>query len=540
SGFSPHEGIVFESCFHWNLATYFQEKPVIQEEYTRRKGPMVNTYSLMCDILEGLKYMHSFPVPIPQGDLTPENISVDRQGNAKISLFSFGRVLAALPPAAGVTAPVGSVLLSRWMSPELLTSDQQPTTESDMWAVGCICYWILTGLKPYDTFGRDDFAGVQSIRGQPPATLASVYHGYTWITNGIWSAIARCWKQDPILRTNAKEFLSILKTLEGRKIPWLPITVADLTGKVRFDPSQRQQNPMTNYSFIWRFDLKDANVTAEVRIRMVLHETIYVPRWYSKAAPIILKTGHGYQSSDAEEEALVSSIRNEVALMTQLDHPGILKLLGIDSSLPQKYWPDMILESPTHEILSLLLDQNRLNLSQNTQILVDVASALKYIHRHDGGAIAHGNIQPENIFVLPNGRAKLANFTCAFQYISGHSMSPTRLSTTITIPEGPSLYCGPEYCEHYNKNESMFPTLAGDVWSFGAVMLSLFSERFRHVSLDNYVAHLLRRETPLDFAGAMKNRHDRILQILGSIFSFDPQNRPSASVILTEISNLSS
>ncbi|KAG8733950.1 hypothetical protein FRC11_014549, partial [Ceratobasidium sp. 423] len=252
SGFSPHEGIVFEECFNWNLATYFKENPVIQEEYTRRKGPIVNTYSLMYDILEGLKYMHDFPVPIPQGDLTPENISVDREGNAKISLFSFGRVLAALPPSAGATASIGSVLSPRWMSPELLMSDQQPTTESDMWAIGCVCYWILTSLKPYAAFGRDDFAGVESIRGQPPATLASVYHRYTWITNGIWGAIAKCWRQDPLLRTSAKDFLELLKTLEGRKIPWLPITVVDLAGKVRFDSSQRQQNNrITTYSFVW-------------------------------------------------------------------------------------------------------------------------------------------------------------------------------------------------------------------------------------------------------------------------------------------------
>ncbi|CAE6531245.1 unnamed protein product [Rhizoctonia solani] len=544
SGFSPHEGIVFEECFNWNLVTYFKENPVIQEEYTHRRGPMVNTYSLpkMCDILEGLKYMHSYPIPIPQGDLTPENISVDREGNAKIGLFSFGRVLAALPPSAGVTASIGSVLSSRWMSPELLVTDQQPTTESDMWAVGCVCYWILTGLKPYAAFGRDDFAGVESIRGQPPATLASVYHRYTWITNGIWGAIAKCWKQDPSLRTSAKAFSELLKALEGRKIPWLPITVVDLAGKVRLNSSQRQpNNKITEYSFVWKkFDLKEPNIIAEARVRMVLYGTTYTPKWYSKTTPVVTKAGHGYELSDADEEALVSSIHREVTLMAQINHPGIHKLLGIDSSPAHTYRPDMVFESPAHQTLDLLLNQDLLDFHKNGRILEDIASALAYIHDHINGPIAHGDIQPENIFVLLDGRAKLANFTCAFQFNSGQSTSSNRLSATITTPERPSLYRAPEYHKQDDSSELIFPNLAGDVWSFGAVMLGLFSEYFRRVNLDDYIPHLSGGKSPLNFAQVQADCESQVLSILGPILALNPQDRPSALVVLNEVSKLRS
>jgi serine/threonine protein kinase len=67
---------------------------------------------------------------------------VDSNGAAKISLFSFGRVLASLPPGVGLTASIGTLLPFRWMSPEMLIHSQQPTTESDMWAAGCVCYWV--------------------------------------------------------------------------------------------------------------------------------------------------------------------------------------------------------------------------------------------------------------------------------------------------------------------------------------------------------------------------------------------------------------
>ncbi|QRW25626.1 Tyrosine kinase specific for activated [Rhizoctonia solani] len=508
SEFSPHEGIVFESCFRWNLVTviisvhlfkappksetpsqYVKENPVIQEEYTLRKGPMVNTYSLMCDILEGLRYMHSFPIPIPQGDLIPENISIDSDGTAKISLFSFGRVLATLPSGVGATASIGLVLSPRWMSPELLVTDQQPTTESDMWAVGCICYWILTGMKPYATFSRDDFAGVESIGGRPPATLASVYHRYTWITNGIWSAIAGCWKHDPLFRTSARDFLDLLKSLEGRKIPWLPTNVIDFAGKIRADSSQYQQNNTAeDHSFIWKnFDLKNPEVITEVRIKMALYEATYTPKWYSKTLPIRIKRGHG--SNDAEEEALISTIQHEITLMAGLKHPCIHQLLGVDSSPTHIYKPDMVFEACGHIVLhqvgdlmatdvrvltiNQLLNQEQIGLRRSARILVDVASALVYLHEHADGPIAHGDIKPENIYVLPNGSAKLANFTCSFQYISGQASSSGHLSSTITISERSSLYCAPEYYNRGSGNERIFPTFFGDIWSFGTVTLSV-------------------------------------------------------------------
>ncbi|KAJ1305687.1 hypothetical protein OPQ81_010425 [Rhizoctonia solani] len=233
SGFSPHEGLVLEACYEWSLAEYRKKRIVMQEEYTRSTDPYPTSHGLMCDILEGLRYMHGYPIPISHGDLTPENISVDDRGRAKISIFSFGRMLAALPLDLAVTATVESVLSFRWMSPELVIANSpRATTESDMWTFGCVCFWLLTLQEPYDSISRDELAGAAIMRGLSPATLARVYQRDSWTTNG------------------------------------------------------------------------------------------------------------------------------------------------------------------------------------------DVASAPSYLHEHTGGSIAHGDVHPKNIFVLPDGRAKLANFTCAFQYIS--------------------------------------------------------------------------------------------------------------------------
>ncbi|KAL5631799.1 hypothetical protein ACGC1H_000007 [Rhizoctonia solani] len=318
SGFSPHEGLVFEMNYEWNMISYFREKVVMQERYTRLIDPYPTTHSLMCDVLEGLKYMHGYPIPIPQGDLTPENISVDIHGRAKISLISFGRMLAGLPQNAAVTATIDSILSFRWMSPELVKDGSlPPSTESDMWAVGCVCFWILTRRGPYASVSRDELAGIEVMRGQPPATLADVFYRSTWITNGLWNAIGRCWRKDPLQRPNATAFLKLLFQLEGREIPWLPVDVIDLAGKLKFSSARDQQNnPTPKCRFVWkRFSRTNSDIIEEVNIIISLHEAIYVPKWYSKATPVVVKAGSEYESSARAREALYS-VRLVYSLVT--------------------------------------------------------------------------------------------------------------------------------------------------------------------------------------------------------------------------------
>ncbi|KEP47386.1 tyrosine kinase catalytic domain protein, partial [Rhizoctonia solani 123E] len=470
SGFSPHEGLVFEYCSHRNLVVYFKENWVRQTEYARPPAPEVNAYSLMCDILEGLKYMHGYPVPIPQGDLTPENILVGFDGRAKINLFSFGRLLASLPSAAGVTASIGSVLAFRWLSPELLKDSQGPTTESDMWTVGCTFYWILTGLEPYTSHRRDDFAGAESVRGRPPGTLANVDYSRAWITNGIWGTIGRCWRRDPLLRTSAGGFLRILQDLEGRKISWLPLNVTDLTGKVKFHPRKSDpEHQIATYTSTWkRFRYGGHELEENVQLKMTMYRATYTPKWYSKSTPVAIKVG--YDFSELDQQALITSIQREITLMAQVDHPRIQKLLGIDSS--NMHIPDMVFEFDSQTTFDMVLSQGKGATHKHVQILRDLVTAIVYLHEHENGSIAHGDIQPANILVLPDGTAKLGNFTCSFQYLSGQPTSPEILSTTVSTPERSPLYCDPNYYQQSGGSRLVVPTLAGDIWSFGTVVLS--------------------------------------------------------------------
>jgi hypothetical protein len=120
---------------------------------------------------------------------------------------------------------------------------------------------VLTGLIPYDFELRDDFAGVESVRGVPPGAVAhldEVFHprSSSWITNGIWNTISRCWTIDPLLRPSATVFLDFLRQLEGRQESWIPINVEDLSGKVKqLGPEHSKIGPgyagINRYFNIW-------------------------------------------------------------------------------------------------------------------------------------------------------------------------------------------------------------------------------------------------------------------------------------------------
>ncbi|CAE6391327.1 unnamed protein product [Rhizoctonia solani] len=189
------------------------------------------------------------------------------------------------------------------------------------------------------------------MRGHPPATLADVFYRSTWITNGLWNAIGRCWRQDPLQRPNATTFLRLLFHLEGREIPWLPVDVNDLAGKLKYSSARHQQNnPTPKCRFVWkRFSRTSSEILEEVNIEIALYEATYVPKWYSKATPlglkVVVKAGSESESSARTREALYSMTQHEIALVAQIDHPCIQRLLGIDSSATHTHMPDMVFES---------------------------------------------------------------------------------------------------------------------------------------------------------------------------------------------------
>ncbi|KAF7365850.1 Kinase-like protein [Mycena venus] len=92
---------------------------------------------LLCDVVEGLKYLHS--ENIVHGDLCGRNVLIDENGVARLTDFGLASLIESDTSIKSSTRS-GS---TRWMAPELLLpppgSAFRRTPESDVWAFGCIC-----------------------------------------------------------------------------------------------------------------------------------------------------------------------------------------------------------------------------------------------------------------------------------------------------------------------------------------------------------------------------------------------------------------
>ncbi|CUA69946.1 hypothetical protein RSOLAG22IIIB_14159 [Rhizoctonia solani] len=164
-------------------------------------------------------------------------------------------------------------------------------------------------------------------------------------------------------------------------------------------------------------------------------------------------------------------------------------------------------------------------------------TAIVYLHGHENGSIAHGDIQPANILVLPDGTAKLGNFTCAFQYLSEQPTSSGILSTTVSTPQRPPIYCDPDYYQKRDDTGMMVPTLAGDIWSYGMVVLSSYSEKFLHKNHNDHILQLSEGKLTFDL-GEYSELDEEIITLLRSLLVYEPSDRPSARTTLENVLQL--
>ncbi|MGZ7094364.1 MAG: serine/threonine-protein kinase [Candidatus Angelobacter sp.] len=97
---------------------------------------------LVQHIAEALDYAHR--QGIVHRDIKPANIMVTAEGQPKIADFGIAKVAMA-----ETTLPGHVVGTPAYMSPEQL-NDKAVDGRSDLFSLGVIAYWLLTGVKPFD------------------------------------------------------------------------------------------------------------------------------------------------------------------------------------------------------------------------------------------------------------------------------------------------------------------------------------------------------------------------------------------------------
>lgn len=158
---------------------------------------------------------------------------------------------------------------------------------------------------------------------------------------------------------------------------------------------------------------------------------------------------------------LMQKIAFEIRVLSNLNHPGITRLLEV---LRTKNATGLIMPLYSSITVKPFTAGDRLTLVQRLNWIESLLAALVYVHsRH----IVHGDIKPSNILEDKSKRLVLADFGSATEI--GCTTDLSQSQTTFEL-RGSIGYCAPEVLE---QRES--PSYASDLYSSGVTIYELLS-----------------------------------------------------------------
>ena len=152
---------------HLFLAMSFYEGETLRSRIARADPlPVAEACRIAAQIASGLSAAHGRG--ITHGDLKPANVMILPDGTVKVLDFGLARAKGA--PAPGTAVTLGTVA---YMAPEQIRGEPADA-RADLWALGVVCYEMLTGQRPFGGEREHDVArAIVHDESTPPSTVRS-------------------------------------------------------------------------------------------------------------------------------------------------------------------------------------------------------------------------------------------------------------------------------------------------------------------------------------------------------------------------------
>nr|XP_057944093.1 serine/threonine-protein kinase 36 isoform X2 [Doryrhamphus excisus] len=200
----------------------------------------------------------------------------------------------------------------------------------------------------------------------------------------------------------------------------------------------------------------------------------------------------------------LQSLKKEIDIMTNLQHPNIVKLFD---SFETETDVVVVTEYAEGQLFQIIEDDGSLPESQVREIACQLVSALYYLHSR---RILHRDMKPQNILFDKNGGVKL----CDFGFARAMSVS----TMVLTSIKGTPLYMSPELVAEKPYDHT------ADLWSLGCILYELHTGAPPFYT--NSIFHLVQLivKEPIEWPDTMSSTCTSFLK---GLLTKDPQKRLS-------------
>ncbi|KAF8602612.1 kinase-like protein [Ceratobasidium sp. AG-I] len=197
------------------LVSPWYERGNVSEYITRASPPPADRVSLMLQVVSAIDYLHSRNPPIVHGDLKSQNFLL--RSDYLVQLSDFG--LSRIPQdGAGSRFSSSNDGTTRWMGPELFAFSSTDSIvpvralPSDIWALGCTLYEIVTSLEPYHEC-RTVPKIIHTVcrRSTPTKPTNTLSPGLAQLQKNVWPVLEQCWNYNPDQRPDIRELACSLR-----------------------------------------------------------------------------------------------------------------------------------------------------------------------------------------------------------------------------------------------------------------------------------------------------------------------------------------
>lgn len=163
-------------------------------------------------------------------------------------------------------------------------------------------------------------------------------------------------------------------------------------------------------------------------------------------------------------DALTARLREMLLKQARLDHPNILSVVDLDFDVE---YPHVILKQANGGSLRERMyraheeENGLLPIEMTIRLVVQVAHALEYAHRHD---VIHGGLKPENILFDHMGNAQVSDFGAVFV-----TEKEEGSGVPVYVGSGTPSYMAPEQLHGNN------PGPASDIYALGILLYQLLT-----------------------------------------------------------------